>query len=62
MLAQDALVSALKQWPKSGIPDKPGVWLMPAANFATSIACAIPSRVEYLSARQTLTELADDAA
>ena len=23
-LAQDALVTALEQWPKSGIPDKPG--------------------------------------
>ena len=33
MLAQDALVSALKQWPKSGIPDKPGAWLMPAAKL-----------------------------
>jgi RNA polymerase sigma factor (sigma-70 family) len=30
-LAQDALVSALKQWPRSGIPDKPGAWLMAAA-------------------------------
>ena len=33
MLAQDALVSALKQWPKSGMPDKPGAWLMPAAKL-----------------------------
>jgi RNA polymerase sigma factor (sigma-70 family) len=30
-LAQDALVSALEQWPRSGIPDKPGAWLMTAA-------------------------------
>lgn len=30
-LAQDALVSALEQWPKSGIPDNPGAWLMTAA-------------------------------
>jgi RNA polymerase sigma-70 factor, ECF subfamily len=30
-LAQDALVSALEQWPKSGIPDNPGAWLMAAA-------------------------------
>jgi RNA polymerase sigma factor (sigma-70 family) len=30
-LAQDALVAALEQWPKSGIPDKPGAWLMAAA-------------------------------
>ena len=30
-LAQDALVAALEQWPKSGIPDRPGAWLMAAA-------------------------------
>jgi len=30
-LAQDALVAALKQWPVSGIPDKPGAWLMATA-------------------------------
>ncbi len=30
-LAQDALVSALEQWPKSGVPDKPGAWLMAVA-------------------------------
>jgi RNA polymerase sigma-70 factor, ECF subfamily len=30
-LAQDALVAALEQWPKSGIPDRPGAWLMATA-------------------------------
>jgi RNA polymerase sigma factor (sigma-70 family) len=30
-LAQDALVAALEQWPSSGIPDKPGAWLMAIA-------------------------------
>jgi RNA polymerase sigma factor (sigma-70 family) len=30
-LAQDALVSALEQWPESGVPDNPGAWLMAAA-------------------------------
>ena len=30
-LAQDALVSALEQWPETGIPDNPGAWLMSAA-------------------------------
>src|ERR1700694_619587 len=30
-LAQDALVAALEQWPVSGIPDKPGAWLMGTA-------------------------------
>jgi RNA polymerase sigma factor (sigma-70 family) len=30
-LAQDALVAALEQWPKSGIPENPGAWLMATA-------------------------------
>ncbi len=30
-LAQDALVSALEQWPEQGVPDNPGAWLMAAA-------------------------------
>ena len=30
-LSQDALVAALEQWPKSGIPDNPGAWLMATA-------------------------------
>jgi len=30
-LAQDALLTALEQWPRAGIPEKPGAWLMAAA-------------------------------
>lgn len=30
-LAQDALVAAFEQWPKSGVPDNPGAWLMATA-------------------------------
>jgi RNA polymerase sigma factor (sigma-70 family) len=30
-LAQDAMVSALEQWPVSGLPDNPGAWLMAVA-------------------------------
>jgi RNA polymerase sigma-70 factor, ECF subfamily len=30
-LAQDALVIALERWPESGVPDKPGAWLMATA-------------------------------
>jgi RNA polymerase sigma factor (sigma-70 family) len=30
-LAQDALVAALEQWPREGIPKNPGAWLMQAA-------------------------------
>ncbi|MEV7831531.1 RNA polymerase sigma factor [Streptomyces subrutilus] len=30
-LAQDALVAALEQWPRTGVPDRPGAWLTAAA-------------------------------
>jgi RNA polymerase sigma factor (sigma-70 family) len=30
-LAQDALVAALEQWPKDGVPRNPGAWLMTTA-------------------------------
>src|SRR5258706_4593077 len=30
-LAQDALVTALSEWPRSGVPNNPGAWLMAAA-------------------------------
>jgi len=30
-LAQDALVIALAEWPATGVPDKPGAWLMAVA-------------------------------
>src|SRR5690349_16801918 len=30
-LAQDALVTALEHWPRTGIPEKPGAWLMATA-------------------------------
>ncbi|TAM61651.1 MAG: RNA polymerase sigma factor [Rhodanobacter sp.] len=30
-LTQDVLVTALEHWPRSGVPDNPGAWLMTAA-------------------------------
>lgn len=30
-LAQDALVAALEQWPRDGVPDRPGAWLTAVA-------------------------------
>ncbi|MFE3633386.1 RNA polymerase sigma factor [Streptomyces sp. NPDC059168] len=30
-LAQDALVAALERWPRDGVPDNPGAWLMATA-------------------------------
>lgn len=30
-LAQDALVTAMSEWPRTGVPERPGAWLMTAA-------------------------------
>ena len=30
-LTQDALVAALEQWPRTGVPDNPAAWLMTTA-------------------------------
>src|ERR1700731_2348118 len=30
-LTQDALVAALEHWPSTGVPEKPGAWLMATA-------------------------------
>src|SRR5262245_66166151 len=30
-LAQDALVAALEEWPRTGVPESPGAWLTTAA-------------------------------
>jgi RNA polymerase sigma factor (sigma-70 family) len=30
-LAQDALIAALEEWPRTGVPERPGAWLMAAA-------------------------------
>jgi RNA polymerase sigma factor (sigma-70 family) len=32
-VARDAFVAALKRWPKVGIPDNPGAWLMTTARY-----------------------------
>jgi RNA polymerase sigma-70 factor, ECF subfamily len=38
-LAQDALLAALERWPRDGIPDNPGAWLMATAkNRAIDLA------------------------
>src|SRR5947207_13546931 len=44
-LAQDALVSALEQWPSSGVPEKPGAWLMGTAKHHA---------IDLIRRRQTL--------
>jgi RNA polymerase sigma factor (sigma-70 family) len=38
-LAQDALLAALERWPRTGVPDNPGAWLMATAkNRAIDLA------------------------
>ncbi len=46
-LAQDALVVALEKWPESGVPDKPGAWLMAKALYDGLVEIA-PSPVVAL--------------
>ncbi len=48
-LAQDALVAALEQWPSSGIPDRPGAWLM-ATEQASRPRCASPPQARRAQA------------
>lgn len=33
-LAQDALVAALERWPRDGVPERPGAWLLTTARHA----------------------------
>jgi predicted RNA polymerase sigma factor len=53
-LAQDALVIALKQWPETGCPDKPGAWLM-----ATPSAPSTRFRRNKMVARKLEARLRD---
>lgn len=69
-LAQDAVVSALDQWPKSGVPDKPGAWLMSAARRRAIDALRHTSMAERkheligheMEAQQEITAAAVEAA
>lgn len=45
-LAQDALVAAFEQWPKSGVPDNPGAWLMATAKHRAIDQLRRNTRVE----------------
>jgi RNA polymerase sigma-70 factor (ECF subfamily) len=72
-LAQDALLSALERWPKTGIPDNPGAWLMTTAKHRavdegrrTAMMNAKHSELEYAAASsmsldvESLDEPVDD--
>jgi RNA polymerase sigma-70 factor (ECF subfamily) len=50
-LAQDALVAALEQWPTSGVPEKPGAWLMGTAKHRA---------IDLIRRRQTLERVHEE--
>src|SRR3979411_2888075 len=52
-LAQDALVAALEQWPTSGVPEKPGAWLMGTAKHRA---------IDLIRRRQTLARKHEELA
>ena len=63
-LAQDALVAALEQWPESGVPDKPGAWLMATAKHRAIDLIRRNARLEekqQLLARELDGEPREDA-
>jgi RNA polymerase sigma factor (sigma-70 family) len=63
-LAQDALVAALERWPVSGVPDRPGAWLMATAkNRAIDLLRkrALHARKEDELLRETADQFAADA-
>lgn len=66
-LAQDALVSALDQWPKQGIPERPGAWLMAVAkrraiDFFRREKLTAQKHEELAHSIETLREDPDPAA
>jgi RNA polymerase sigma factor (sigma-70 family) len=63
-LAQEALLIALGEWPKTGVPANPGAWLMTAAKRRAIDAIRHERMRERKHAEiaQTLEEASDDAA
>ncbi|WP_337177523.1 sigma-70 family RNA polymerase sigma factor [Paludisphaera sp.] len=60
-LAQDALVAAMEQWPRSGVPDRPGAWLLAAAR-RRGIDAIRRDRVLDRKRREIADRLAADSA
>jgi RNA polymerase sigma factor (sigma-70 family) len=63
-LAQDAFVAALEQWPRDGIPDRPGAWLMATARHRavdTIRRRALAERKHDLLGRRLERELSGSA-
>ena len=50
-IAQDAFVAALQQWPESGVPERPGAWLMGTAKH---------NAIDMLRRNQNLQRKRDD--
>src|SRR5512147_635082 len=50
-LAQDALVAALERWPETGVPEKPGAWLMTVAKRRALDRLRREKRLEETHAR-----------
>lgn len=62
-LAQDALVAALAEWPRSGIPENPGAWLMTTGK-RRAIDAIRQGRMrerKHAEIAQELDEASDDA-
>ncbi|MFF4251135.1 RNA polymerase sigma factor [Streptomyces sp. NPDC001663] len=59
-LAQDALVAALEQWPRDGVPDNPGAWLMATARHRA--VDLIRRRENYARKLQEIGRTLDPAA
>ncbi len=60
--AQDALLAALEQWPRAGVPDNPAAWLMTTAKRRAIDDIRRAGRLEQRRARLTAAETAAKAA
>ena len=60
-LAQDALVVALSEWPRTGVPDNPGAWLMAVAKRRAidALRRGKMSERKHLEIARTLNETVD---
>jgi RNA polymerase sigma factor (sigma-70 family) len=63
-LAQDTLVAALEDWPRSGVPDKPGAWLITTAKHRALNhlrRAKLASRIPELEIETEMSTEMDDA-
>ena len=61
-LAQDALVAALEQWPRSGVPENPGAWLMATAKHRAIDLLRRRKRLERKQASELVSSSVELAA